>query len=69
MAKYKILTVRDREEIVLKRLRRKERSERHGTDYIVEALHDKKGYVSGYRLYHDLDDEIIVWLKLHGIIS
>lgn len=69
MAEYKVKIIRAQEDIVATRNRLKEQGLRHGENYIVETLHDKKGYVSGYRLYYDLDDEIIVWLKLHGIIS
>lgn len=66
---YKTSIFKYQADIVAKRKQLRERGRRHGEDYIIETLHDNQGYVSGYRLYYDLNDEIIVWMKLHGIIS
>ncbi len=69
MAEYKVKNVRNCSEIVATRKRLKAQGQRHGEHYFVETLHDNKGYPCGYRLYYNLNDEVLVWMKLHGIIS
>jgi hypothetical protein len=69
MAEYKVKIIKAQKDIVAARNRLKEQGLRHGEHYVVETLHDIKGYPCGYRLYYNLDDETFVWMKLHGIIS
>jgi len=39
----------------------------HGVEYYVETRRAPNGALKGYRIYYDLDDEKLVWLKLHGL--
>jgi hypothetical protein len=66
---YKTRVFSSQDDVVTARNLLRERGLKHNEDYIIETLHDVKGKVSGYRLYYDLNDEIIVWMKIHGIIS
>lgn len=69
MSKYKSTKIKSLSEVIQKRRHLKNNGLVHGRDYVIETLHDEDGgYVTGYTLYYEFDEETATYYKIIGAL-